>query len=78
MAFDGIAARCAAWEIAGIAVGGKVTRIFQPERDEIDLIMRKNADNFRIKISAGSQNSRIGISGVSKENPMNAPVFCMI
>ena len=78
MAFDGIAARCAAWEISGIAVGGKVTRIFQPERDEIDLIMRKNADNFRIKISAGPQNSRIGISGVSKENPMNAPVFCMI
>ena len=36
MAFDGIAARCAAWEISGIAVGGKVTRIFQPERDEID------------------------------------------
>ena len=77
MAFDGIVARCIKWELEGIALGGRVSRVFQPERDEIALIIRNNSQNFRLVISANPGNSRIGITNVTKENPMDAPVFCM-
>lgn len=77
MAFDGIVARCIKWELEGIATGGRVSRVFQPERDEIVLVIRNNAENFRLLISANAGNSRLGITNVSKENPMDAPSFCM-
>ncbi len=77
MAFDGIVARCIKWELEGIAIGGRVSRVFQPERDEIVLAVRNNSVNFRLLISANPGNSRIGITNVSKENPMEAPSFCM-
>lgn len=77
MAFDGIAARCIVWELSGIITGGKVLKVFQPEEDEISLQIRKNTANYRLLISANPQNARIGITGLSKENPMTAPNFCM-
>ena len=77
MAFDGIAARCIVWELSGIITGGKVVKVFQPEDDEISLQIRKNTANYRLLISANSRNARIGITGLSKENPMAAPNFCM-
>ncbi|MBR5059921.1 MAG: NFACT family protein [Clostridia bacterium] len=77
MAFDGIAARCIVWELSGLIRGGKVLKVFQPEEDEISLQIRRNTANYRLLISANSQNARIGITGISKENPMTAPNFCM-
>ncbi len=77
MAFDGVVARCIKWELEGLAVSGRVSRVFEPEKDEIDLVVRNNSNNLRIVISANAGNSRIGISTVAKENPMDAPSFCM-
>lgn len=77
MAFDGVVARCIKWELEGLAVCGRVSRVFEPEKDEIDLIIRNNSNNFRLVISANAGNARIGISNIAKENPMDAPSFCM-
>ncbi|MCR5695050.1 MAG: NFACT family protein [Clostridia bacterium] len=77
MAFDGVVARCIKWELEGILPGGRVSRVFQPEKDEIILVIRNNSFNYRLLISANSGTSRIGITNVAKENPMDAPNFCM-
>lgn len=77
MAFDGIVTASVVWELRGILEGAKVTRVCQPEKDEIVLCFYRNSSNYRLLISANPQNARIALTTINRENPMNAPVFCM-
>ena len=77
MAFDGITARAVVWELNGIIIEGRVSKVSQPEKDEIVLLIKKNSGSFRLLISANAENARVGLTEKVKENPMNAPAFCM-
>ncbi len=78
MAFDACFLYCIVNEINNIAGGGRIEKIYQPERDEIILQMRTLKGGRRLLINAGANNPRIGFTSIQKENPMQAPMFCML
>lgn len=63
-------------ELYSMLCGGKIEKIYQPEKDEIYLLIH-NKSKFNLVISCNAENPRINITGVKKENPLNAPPFCM-
>ena len=78
MAFDAGMLACALSEIKRLALGARIEKVYQPERDEIVLAMRSIEGGKRLSINAGSGNCRIGFTDVNKENPQNPPMFCML
>lgn len=78
MAFDaGMLARVIA-EIKGEALGAKIEKIHQPEKDQIVILTRSVSGGRKILIDAGANNPRIGFSFTQKENPLSPPMFCML
>ncbi len=78
MAFDAGMLACTLHEIRSAALGARIEKVYQPERDEIVLQMRSFEGGKRLLINAGSNNPRIGFSETQKENPQNPPMFCML
>ncbi len=78
MPLDASAVRCAAFEINNIVKGGRIEKIYQPEKDEIVLLIKAGGKNLRLVISASSANPRIYITDSVKENPQEPPMFCML
>jgi len=78
MAFDSGMLACTLSEIRRVALGARIEKIYQPERDEIVIQMRSFEGEKRLLINAGSNNPRIGFSAVRRENPQNPPMFCML
>lgn len=78
MPLDAIAVSCLKTEFNRLLSGGKVEKIYQPERDEIAVVIKTRADRFRLVISADSSNPCAYISDASKQNPLSAPLFCML
>lgn len=78
MAFDACMLASALSEIRTLALGARIEKVYQPERDEIILQMRSLEGGKRLLINAGSGNPRIGFTDVQKENPQNPPMFCML
>ena len=78
MAFDAGMLSCVIHELKSVAQGGRIEKIYQPERDEIILQMRTLVGGRRLLINAGSNCPRIGFTSAQRENPMQAPMFCML
>lgn len=78
MAFDGFVTHCMAEEWRKNILGGKVDKIYQPERDEIIMTVRTPNGNFRLLLSASASNARTNFTQESRENPMTPPMFCML
>ncbi|NLV36167.1 MAG: fibronectin/fibrinogen-binding protein [Clostridiaceae bacterium] len=78
MPFDGIVTKSIVDELTSELVGGRVEKIFQPEADEIVLLVRAWNKSLRLVMSASPNYPRIHITEVVKENPSSPPVFCML
>ena len=79
MALDGLVIHSLACELKTKLVGGKVDKIHQPESDELVLYIRNNKENFRLVLSSSASNPRVYIANqYKKENPIKAPMFCML
>ena len=78
MAFDAGMLACVLSEVRKTALGARVEKVFQPERDEIVLQMRSFEGGRRLLINAGSSCPRIGFTETQKENPMTPPMLCML
>lgn len=78
MAFDAGMLACALSELRRTALGARIEKVYQPERDEILLQMRSFEGGKRLLINAGSNNPRICFTEIPKENPQNPPMFCML
>ena len=78
MAFDAGMLACTLSEIRGAALGARIEKVYQPERDEIVLLMRSFEGGRRLLINAGSNDPRIGFTDSQKENPQNPPMLCML
>lgn len=78
MAFDAGMLAAVVHEISTIAKGGRIEKIYQPEKEEIVIQMRTLSGGKKLLINAGSSNPRISFTSVQKENPMQAPMFCML
>lgn len=77
MAFDAGMLACMTHEITAAALGGRVEKVMQPERDEIILQIRSFEGGRRLLINAGA-NPRIGFTELQKENPAQPPMLCML
>lgn len=79
MALDGLVIHSIVNELSSKILGGKIDKVYQPEDDEIFLHIRNNKENFKLVLSASSSNPRVYLSNnYKKENPINAPMFCML
>ncbi len=78
MALDAICVRALAKEIEKSIVGGRIDKIYQPERDEIVLGIRTFTENYKIVLCANSTYPRVHFTSVNKKNPSTAPLFCML
>lgn len=78
MAMDGIAVRCTAFELNQTLQNARVDKVYQPEQDEIVLGLRTDRDNVRLVLSASANHARVHLTKQKKENPMQAPFFCML
>ncbi len=78
MAYDGLFFRSLVNELSTTLVGGKIDKIHQPEKDELLIHIRADAHNYKLKISADASIPYLSLSEEKKENPMQAPMFCML
>lgn len=78
MAYDGLFFRSLVNELSATLVGGKIDKIHQPEKDELLVLVRADAHNYKLKISADASLPYLSLSDEKKENPMQAPMFCML
>ena len=78
MAFDAGMLACMIAEVKSVALGARIEKVFQPERDEIVLQMRSLEGGKRLLINAGSSNPRFGFTNEQKENPATPPMLCML
>ena len=77
MAFDAGMLACMVHEIRTVALGGRIEKVMQPERDEVLLQLRTLEGGKRLLINAGT-GPRIGFTDLTRENPAQAPMFCML
>ena len=79
MALDGIYIYSILCELKEKLLHGKVSKINQPEKDEVSLLIRGYNNNpYRLLISASSSYPKIHITENNKTNPLTAPMFCMV
>ena len=78
MAYDTLCVKKIVLELAEKLTGGRIDKIYQPEKDELLFLVRTNAENVRLVISASSNNPRVHFTRSAKENPLTAPMFCML
>lgn len=77
MALDGIFLSTITSEIRNEIIDCKIDKINQPEKDEL-LISIRGKKNIKLLISANATYPRIHLTDISKVNPMQPPMFCMV
>ncbi len=78
MAFDGIAVSAVVKELNEQLSGGRITKIAQPEKEEIVLTVKKDAESLRLFVNASAGMPSIYFTPENKPSPMTAPNFCMV
>lgn len=78
MAFDGITTKSVSYELQHSILGGKINKIFEPNKNEVLLSIYSNGKNYALNICIDSNLYRIHLTTNAKPNPLNAPNFCML
>lgn len=77
MAFDGITVAALVKELSDTLTGGRIIKIAQPEKDELQLQI-KNYDTYKLLVSADASLPLLYLTEDGKQSPMTAPNFCML
>lgn len=78
MAFDGFVISNIVTELNENILNGRIYKIYQPEPDEITLVIKNQKQNMRLHLSASPSLPLVYLTEESKKNPMQAPNFCML
>ena len=78
MAMDGLNLCASAAEIRAALMGGKIDKIYQPEKDELLLHVRAGGENHKLLLSASAAHGRAQLTELKRVNPQDAPMFCML
>lgn len=65
-------------ELSGAMTGGRIDKIHQPARHELLLSLRTPGGAVRLLLSANPAAPRAQLTQLSRENPAEAPMFCML
>ena len=78
MAFDGIVVANLVRDLNDKIVSGRISKIAQPEKDELILTIKGNRENIRLLISANASLPLLYFTETNKPGPLTAPNFCML
>lgn len=78
MAFDGIIIANLVKELNENILNGRISKIAQPEKDELLLTLKGNKGQIRLVLSASASLPLIYLTMENKPSPMTAPNFCML
>lgn len=78
MAFDGIVIANLVHDLNEKVINGRISKIAQPEKDELLFTIKGNRENLRLLISANASLPLLYFTENNKQSPMTAPNFCML
>ena len=61
MAFDGIVTRAVARELSEALCGGKIDKIYQPEKDELVFLLHTSKGRFKLYMSSNNDHPGVAI-----------------
>lgn len=78
MAFDGIITNAVVQELNHCLIGGKIDKIFEPNKNEIILGIYSEGMQYSLAINIDSNSYCFHLTTTAKPNPLVAPNFCML
>lgn len=78
MPLDAICLSALVSELKDTVVGSRIDKIHQPARDEVILSLRGTGGGARLLLSASPTRPRAQLTELSRENPQEPPMFCML
>ena len=78
MSLDGIFLSSIKYDLNERLKGGRVDKIYQPDKNEIVIAVRNNGENHKLLMTAASGSPRLHITDVTRKNPQEPPMFCML
>lgn len=78
MALDGIVLNYLTHELKETLTGSQILKINQPEKDELNLILRQDRRQYRLLLSADAGMPRLYLTAEAKENPAAPSAFVML
>lgn len=78
MALDGFTLRALVRELDQSLADARLTKIHQPARDEVALVLYHRRRDWRLVLSANPRWARLAVEPTGGENPPAPPPFCMV
>lgn len=78
MAFDGITIANLVSELQQTIEGGRISKIAQPEKDELLFTIKTYRNNIKLLVSASASLPLMYLTEENKPSPLTAPNFCML
>lgn len=78
MALDGIFLHHIKNEIKNEALHARVSQIYQPNRDELVIVLRTHDRSKKLLLSSRANSPRVNFCVKTPENPAQPPMFCML
>jgi len=78
MPLDAVCLRAVLAELDRKAAGGRIDKVYQPDRDEIVLSIRGTQGALWLMMTAEPNAPRIHLIAGNRENPAAPPMFCML
>lgn len=78
MAFDGLVISNLVYELNNTILNTKISKIAQPESDELLFTLKGSNGQFRLAMSASASLPFLYLTDNNKPSPLTAPNFCMV
>lgn len=78
MAFDGVVISNIVRDMNDRLIGGRIYKIYQPENDELNLVVKNQGKTYRLMLNASATLPLVYFLSENKANPAVAPNFCML
>ncbi|MFD1777835.1 NFACT family protein [Fredinandcohnia salidurans] len=78
MTFDGIFTHAIVNELQETLDSGRISKIYQPYKNELIFQVRANGKNHKLLLSAHPSYARIHVTNELYDNPQEPPMFCML
>lgn len=78
MPFDAGMTAAAVYELNNKIIGARIEKIYQPEKDEVIFLLKREKQIYKLLLCVRSSSSRIGLTNRDFCNPASAPMFCML
>ncbi|MGL4737691.1 MAG: Rqc2 family fibronectin-binding protein [Cellulosilyticaceae bacterium] len=78
MALDGIVLASVTSELSDKLLGGRIDKIYQPQKDELLVTVRSNGKNHKVLFCSNSSYPRVHLSELTQNSAGEPPMFCML